>query len=233
MLVDDDAFSRKLMGYYLAPLGAEVSLLGSGQDCLDQWVAFEPDIILMDCQMPGMDGFETVERLRAGGFQGKIIALTGNSDSETVERCRQVGMNDHLGKPVTADKLRATIEGTLAPPAEAEPEEEDPLARVRQIATSANNPALLGRLVGAFLRTTDELVGQLRQAQDGAEVSALAHRLRGSAGTFGAARLSQAAGQLEDELRQSSLPECQALYDQVLALWPPLKEKLVQAGGSA
>ncbi len=232
VLVDDDAFSRKLMGYYLAPLGGQVTLLASGQECLDQWTQVNPDVILMDCQMPGLDGFETVLRLRAAGYGGKIIALTGNSDDETVARCRQVGMDDHLGKPVTAEKLRATIEGTLHEPPAEEPEE-DPLARVRQIAQSANNPALMGRLVSAFLRTTGELVEQLRLSSKAAEVAALAHRLRGSAGTFGAARLSQSAGQLEDSLRQSSLAECAQLRQEVLELWPPLKEKLVQAGGSA
>lgn len=77
LLVDDDAFSRKLMGYYLKPTWRRIGGNGRGrQECLDKVAQARPDLILMDCQMPEMDGFETVTRLRAGGFTGVILALT-------------------------------------------------------------------------------------------------------------------------------------------------------------
>jgi len=240
LLVDDDAFSRKLMGFYLKPLGAEVELLSSGEDCLRSVAAQAPDLILMDCQMPQMDGYETVRRLRASQFSGVILALTGNSDEETVQRCGEAGMNGHMSKPVDAATLRARIQealGTEASAPEPEVPSEDPLARARSIAASAGNPALMVRLVASFLKSADESMLELTNAaarQDAAGVSAAAHRLRGSSGSFGATSLSHAAGQLEDSLQVQSLQQCDALLVRLQSLWVPLREHLASSnsGGS-
>jgi two-component system sensor histidine kinase/response regulator len=244
LLVDDDAFSRKLMGMYLKPMGCEIELLAGGEECLERVAAQPPDLILMDCQMPVMDGFETTRRLRASQFSGVILALTGNSDDETLRRCSECGMNGHMSKPVDAGVLRSRIEAALphlqlagAPqtaPAPAPVPTEDPLARARKIADAARSPAILARLVGAFLKSADESVAMLEaglEAQDGPAVAAAAHRLRGSSGSFGASSLSEAAGQLEDALQNGSLDACQPLIEKLKNLWPPLRELLVQNSG--
>lgn len=236
VVVDDDAFCRKLMGYYLAPLGIQVTPIASGPECLEQVAGDPPDLILMDCQMAGMDGFETVTRLRSSGFSGRILALTGNSDEETLRRCQEVGMNGHLSKPVDANHLRELVsaqagEATAPPPKEEEPPA-DPLARVRQIAASTNNPALAARLIAAFNKSATPLMEQFEAATTHEEVAALAHRMRGSAGTFGAAQLSQAAGELEDRLKEVPLEQCSQLVEQVKTLWKSLKLVLDDAGGS-
>lgn len=243
LLVDDDAFSRKLMGFYLQPMGVEVELVPSGEDCLTAVAAHPPDLILMDCQMPGMDGFETTRRLRAGQYSGVILALTGNSDDDTMRNCGEAGMNGHMSKPVDAGALRARISEALPqlqgssptpPPAPETAAAEDPLSRARKIADAARNPAILGRLVGAFLKSAEETVGMLDtalQAEDGPGVAAAAHRLRGSSGSFGATALSEAAGKLEDALQSQPLKECSLLITDVKTLWPPLRDHLVKNSG--
>lgn len=243
LLVDDDAFSRKLMGFYLQPMGAEVELLPGGAECLTSVAARSPDLILMDCQMPGLDGFETTRRLRASHYSGVILALTGNSDEDTLRNCSEAGMNGHMSKPVDAATLRARISEALphlplsAPaPAQAPAAStaEDPLARARKIADAARNPAILGRLVGAFLKSAEETLGMLEsalQSQDVPGVAAAAHRLRGSSGSFGATALSEAAGNLEDALQSQPLEECGSLIAEVKTLWPPLREHLVKNSG--
>ncbi|MBX3169954.1 MAG: response regulator [Candidatus Eremiobacteraeota bacterium] len=240
LLVDDDAFSRKLMGFYLKPMGIEVELVSSGEECLTSVAVQAPDLILMDCQMPGMDGFETTRRLRAEHYAGVILALTGNSDEDTLRNCSESGMNGHMSKPVDAGVLRARIAAALphlqveAPPPLEAPPAEDPLARARKIADAARNPAILGRLVGSFLKSADETVGMLEtalQSQDGSAVAAAAHRLRGSSGSFGATALSEAAGKLEDALQSQNLNECAPLIAGVKELWPPLREHLVKNSG--
>ena len=258
LLVDDDAFSRKLMGYYLKPMEAVIDMASGGQECLDKVAESTPDLILMDCQMPDLDGFETVTRLRADGFEGVILALTGNSDPETLARCDQVGMNGHMGKPVDPNGLRERIqtamEGALGapspgagsaapvapgpPPPEAPsplPPGEDPLARARSIATAARNPALMARLVAAFVKSAEDALAQLTQAReqsDAATVAAVAHRLRGSAGTFGATTFSVAAGELEDNLKTQDLSQCSPLVENILRLWTALKSHLETHGGT-
>ena len=240
LLVDDDAFSRKLMGFYLKPMGVEVELLGGGEECLAAVASKAPDLILMDCQMPGLDGFETTRRLRASQYSGIILALTGNSDDDTLRNCAQAGMNGHMSKPVDAAVLRARIAealpqlGQVAEEAAPEVPAEDPLARARKIADAARNPAILSRLVGSFLKSADETMGMLEsavQAQDGPGVAAAAHRLRGSSGSFGATSLSEAAGKLEDALNSQTLDQCGALIASVRSLWPPLRDVLVNNSG--
>jgi len=245
------------MGYYLKPMAeATVEVAEGGQQCLDLVAGKRPDLILMDCQMPGMDGFETVTRLRESGFSGVILALTANSDEETLKRCKQVGMNGHLGKPVDATRLREAILQALGQPATPPAVEapapapesaapsaaatleaaEDPLARARTIAKAANNPALLARLATAFVKSTEENLGQLRSALEGSDkagVAAMAHKIRGSAGTFGATTFSQTAGRLEDSLQSQTLDECQNLVQGLLELWPPLRSQLETSGGSS
>ena len=244
LLVDDDAFSRKLMSFYLKPMGVEVELLAGGMECLERVAAQTPDLILMDCQMPDMDGFETTRRLRASAYVGVILALTGNSDEETLRNCSECGMNGHMSKPVDAAVLRARIEEALphlalAPAAVAAVEPvvtEDPLARARKIADAARSPAILARLVGSFLKSADETVGMLEaglQSQDAPAVAAAAHRLRGSSGSFGATSLSEAAGKLEDALQAQTLEQCQPLIASVRNLWPPLRELLVNNSGGS
>jgi len=225
------------MGFYLKPLGAEVELLSSGEDCLLSVAAQAPDLILMDCQMPQMDGYETVRRLRAAQFRGVILALTGNSDEGTLRQCTEAGMNGHMSKPVDAAVLRARIQEALggqATAAEAEVPSEDPLARARSIATAAGSPALMGRLVASFLKATDEVMLTLTTAasqQDAAGVAAAAHRLRGSSGSFGADGLSLAAGNLEDSLKEQSLQQCAGLLVTLEGLWVPLREHLANSSG--
>ena len=238
LLVDDDAFSRKLMGFYLKPLGAEVELLAGGEDCLRSVAAQAPDLILMDCLMPEMDGFETVRRLRAAQFGGVILALTGNSDENTLRQCTESGMNGHISKPVDAATLRARIHEALgrqdvAPEAEPVAEAaEDPLARARSIATAARNPALMSRLVASFLKSAEESLLALTAAaaqQDAAGVAAAAHRLRGSSGSFGASALSRAAGNLEDSLKEQSLQQSAALLVALEGIWVPLRAHLANS----
>lgn len=231
------------MSFYLKPMGVEVELLSGGMECLERVAAQTPDLILMDCQMPEMDGFETTRRLRASAYVGVILALTGNSDEETLRHCTECGMNGHMSKPVDAAMLRARIEEALphltlagAPVAVvAEPVvTEDPLARARKIADAARSPAILARLVGSFLKSAEETVGMLEtglESQDSAAVAAAAHRLRGSSGSFGATSLSEAAGKLEDALQSQTLDQCQPLVTSVRNLWPPLRELLVKNSG--
>lgn len=230
------------MAHYLTPLGVSTSLAGSGLECLEFVAQEPPDLILMDCQMPGMDGFETVTRLRATGFGGVILALTASCDRDSLARCQQVGMNGHLSKPIAPANLRnvvAEIQSGVSKPSfvvqsgEARTEEEDPLARARFIARSTGNPAVLERLVAAFLKSTEELMEQLQSAvtsSDQTSAAALTHRLKGGAGTFGAMALSHAAAAADTQLREAGIAASGAQLEAIFVLWKQLKERIQSAG---
>jgi signal transduction histidine kinase/ActR/RegA family two-component response regulator len=118
LLVEDNPVNRVVVVKMLERLGARVSTAGSGAESLE-WVRREVfDAILMDCQMPGMDGYEATTEIRKlqWGRDVPIIALTASAYVEDVQRCFDVGMNAHLSKPVRIEQLSEML-GKLAPAA--------------------------------------------------------------------------------------------------------------------
>jgi CheY-like chemotaxis protein len=87
----------------------------NGQEAFDAALAHPYDLILMDMQMPVLDGYAATQALRKSGYKGKIVALTAHSMSEDREKCMQVGCDDYLAKPMNVEKLTETITRILAP----------------------------------------------------------------------------------------------------------------------
>ncbi len=120
LVVEDDPTNRLLAKAMLRAIGCTPELAESGLAALD-WLAREDcDLILMDCQMPGLDGFETTEGIRAwegragsGGTRIPIVALTANALNGDRERCLAVGMDEYLSKPYTRDSLYAVLKRWL------------------------------------------------------------------------------------------------------------------------
>ena len=117
LVVEDDADNREALGRRLTWRGHEVMLAVDGLDALDQAQANRPDLVLMDMNMPRLDGWGATRRFRADSTLADlpIIALTGyNSDTERV-RALDSGCNDHHGKPIEFDILLAQIDALLSP----------------------------------------------------------------------------------------------------------------------
>ena len=93
--------------------GYRVHTVGTGADAIRAVESSAYDLILMDCQMPAMDGYEATRRLRAGGFQAPIIALTAHAMQGDRQRCLTAGMDDYITKPLRGEALRSTLEHWL------------------------------------------------------------------------------------------------------------------------
>ncbi len=114
LVVDDNAVNRVVAARALEKLGHAVSQAVNGQDALDQAGQAAFDLVFMDCQMPVMDGFEAVSRLRAqerehGAVRRTIIAMTASALPEEEARCYAVGMDDFLAKPIRLATLASVI----------------------------------------------------------------------------------------------------------------------------
>ncbi len=112
LLVEDNAVNRTVALRFLARLGLEADVAGDGAEALRKLTANYYDVVLMDCQMPGLDGYETTRRVRAlGGPYATlpIIALTAHALQGARERCEAAGMNDYLTKPLNTDELAACL----------------------------------------------------------------------------------------------------------------------------
>jgi CheY-like chemotaxis protein len=102
----------------LGKLGAEVHLASNGREAVERATEADFDVILMDCQMPEMDGFEATRRIRGNESSGRhvpIIAMTANALVGDRERCLDAGIDDYMTKPVKADTLEATPDRWLPP----------------------------------------------------------------------------------------------------------------------
>ena len=119
LLAEDNAINREIVLGYLKGSGAVIAVAEDGQQAVDLFRHSPCDLILMDIQMPVMDGFEATRRIRALDARVPIIALTANAFREDVEKSRSAGMNDHLSKPIDRQKLIAALCRHLPPPAPA------------------------------------------------------------------------------------------------------------------
>ena len=118
MVVEDNEIHQKVIGGYLRLDGHDVTLVSNAEDALAQFDRKHFDVLLMDVNLPGMDGNEATRRIRANPDRVKatvpIIAITGNTAPLDIDGCRVAGMDDFVGKPVDPDALRATVLATHA-----------------------------------------------------------------------------------------------------------------------
>jgi CheY-like chemotaxis protein len=113
LIVDDNEDNHRLLDKLLVGVGAKTSYASSGQDALDQVSRELFDVIIMDIQMPEMDGYETTRRLRAKGLGSPIIALTANAMNGDRQRCIDAGCSDYLTKPIDKPLFLATLDKHL------------------------------------------------------------------------------------------------------------------------
>jgi CheY-like chemotaxis protein len=112
LLAEDNAVNQKLARHLLGKLGCEVDVVGNGMEAIDRWALRPYDAIFMDCQMPGIDGYQATQRIRESGERGRqipIIAITAASMVGDRERCLAAGMNDYVSKPLDPKDLRRVL----------------------------------------------------------------------------------------------------------------------------
>jgi signal transduction histidine kinase/DNA-binding response OmpR family regulator len=120
LLAEDNEVNQLLAQTHLQALGCEVTLAANGEEALRQWQAGPHDLVLMDCQMPELDGYQATRRMREieaaqpGRPRTPIVALTANAMEGDRERCLAAGMDDYLSKPFTREALGTAIERGIA-----------------------------------------------------------------------------------------------------------------------
>jgi two-component system sensor histidine kinase/response regulator len=115
LIAEDNTVNQKIGRKILEKLGATVSVVENGKAAIDHVLTSQPDVILMDCQMPEMDGYEATRMIRAGAAGSKamtmpIFALTAHASTEERDRCIAAGMDAHLTKPIDVSALRSMLE---------------------------------------------------------------------------------------------------------------------------
>ncbi len=185
LLAEDVVINQELLRAMLEPFGHEIHVVGDGRAVLEAVGIANYDLILMDMQMPVLDGLAATRALRAQGFCAPIVAMTANVLPEQVALCRAAGMDDHLGKPIEPGVLAATLNRWLSSaanrtsPAEASAIDEPQLEALFRQLGPASVAHLLRQLQAELRRACDET------DNDPAALRRLAHDLVGAAGSFG------------------------------------------------
>jgi CheY-like chemotaxis protein len=217
LLVEDNPVNQKVAQRILGKFGAQVVTANHGIEALEYLAKQGFDIVLMDCQMPVMDGFEATRRIRAGeksrgALHGiPIVALTANVQNEDRERCIEAGMNAHLGKPLEPDKLCECLLQLL--------DRNDVAVDLQSLRELTGGDAEFERdLIDTFIATGDRTLLDITEAlgrNDLVTVGKRAHALKGSSANIRANALSLAAAQLEDAAKRRQSEAIGGLMQQV------------------
>ena len=113
LLAEDNPATQGLISILLEQMGFDLTIVDDGQAAIDFLDKEVVDLVLMDCQMPRIDGFKATSHLRAKGIETPIVALTAYARAEDEEKCLAAGMNDYLSKPFRQSELRAMLEKWL------------------------------------------------------------------------------------------------------------------------
>jgi two-component system sensor histidine kinase/response regulator len=223
LVVEDNQVNQKVAVGMLAKLGYRADVAANGIEALDAVARFDYGAVLMDCQMPEMDGYAATAEIRAredGAVHLPIIAMTAAAMKGERERCLAAGMDDYVSKPVSVDELENALRRWIGPGEEvgragapptsrgAAPETFDPakVAALRSLGADGEEDAF-GSLTTLFVASGAGLLETLREALargDADTLGRVAHTLKGSAANLGAVRLADACRDLEEAISAGS-----------------------------
>ena len=237
LVADDNPINQKVAIGQLRSLGHSAEAVADGMEVLVALKSRQYDLILMDCQMPGMNGYDATAEIRrryTGDDRRPVVAMTAGARAADRERCLAAGMDDYLPKPVTIEQLEMVLNRWLGTPPEALQGAVvaamesvanpilDPLvvASLRLLQQGARGVDLHADVVVPFMSAAPERLKSIRNATasgDWEMVRRTVHTLRGSAGTLGATRISEVCLTLEDaaEIGKSDADALNNLADEL------------------
>jgi signal transduction histidine kinase/DNA-binding response OmpR family regulator len=261
LLVEDNPVNQTVAQHVLERTGLHVYLAANGREAVEAARDHAFDLVLMDVQMPVMDGYEATQAIRANGGRLPIIALTANAMQQDREKCLAAGMDDFLAKPFSAEQLRTVVErwlgsqtpktdpvGAVAPAPLARDRSPAPagllandavldhaaLDQLRELGSN-RSPELLVRIVNLYLADAPRHIGAIEQAWTKRDAQALcmsAHTLKSASANVGAMRLSDLCKSLEFDAREDSLSRSGELVAALGAEWDAARCALAAAAAT-
>jgi two-component system sensor histidine kinase/response regulator len=233
LLVEDNPVNQRVAQRTLQNLAAEVTIANNGAEALERIAAAPFDAVLMDCQMPVMDGFTATRRIREmevkrGTKRLPIIALTANVMSEDRENCLAAGMDAHLGKPIEPAQLVEALSRFLKAAVAAPAIDREALREL-----TGGDAQFERELADTFVASGDQCLAEIIAAlkvSDFDTVRKRAHSLKGASANIHAVPLSKAASSLENAARENSLPAIGGLVIELTEKLAAVNAELRQVG---
>ena len=250
LVVEDNIPNQMVATMMLEHQGHRVDLANNGLEALSKMAAQSYDAILMDCQMPELDGYETARRVRSGQIPGvnarvPIIALTAHAMAADRAKCLAAGMDEYVSKPLDAQLLQAAFArcGLVRPPTTtrtnppievSKPEipilDQSHVAQLQQLRGPSGKP-LFHEVVALFFRELPDRLRTLDEstlAQKADEAARVAHTLAGSCASIGAKRMRSLVSDLESCAKQNSWEKATPALVSVRAAAEELSGELVR-----
>ena len=235
LLVEDNLINQQVALGILQLQGYSVTVAANGKEALDALAAGAFDLILMDCHMPEMDGFECTAEIRkreqaSGGKVIPIVALTANAMAQDREECLNAGMDDYLSKPFSMQTLQDMLDRWMPQagaalvqvvmPAQAKGTGILDRQVLDQLGTLRTNgrPELLARTIDLYLAESPKLLQKLKHAasaNDASEIARSAHSLKSCSANVGATLLSRYCADIEASARRSDTKEARRLFGRI------------------
>jgi CheY-like chemotaxis protein/HPt (histidine-containing phosphotransfer) domain-containing protein len=232
LLAEDNAVNQKVSMRILEKLGYYVDTVANGAEAVEKLQHGLYDAVLMDCQMPEMDGYAATReiRRREGGGRGTIIiAMTASAMTGDREKCLAAGMDDYVTKPVRSEELQHTLQRHLAHSADDKPGvpsetavrlagDTELVARLREL-ESEIGPEAMEELIRDFLAETTRCIQGLENAvlhSDVKRATRMLHEMLDSSANVGAAHIVEVCSLLRTAMPTSSTEECMVLLSQLV-----------------
>ena len=245
LLVEDNAVNQELALEILQDAGLKVDVANNGAEAVEKVAQKNYDGVLMDCQMPVMDGFEATRKIRQDARFANlpILAMTANAMAGDKEKCVESGMNDHIAKPIDVTQLFLTLAKWLKPQ-QSVPAAADTIDAASKEARSDGVPdvpgldikAALGRVGGSvkllrklihrFSETQADVMARIKTAMESSDVETAvreAHTVKGLAGNIGATQMAERAALVEGMLKRG---ETEGLAEALHAMEAELANQL-------
>jgi len=231
LVAEDNAINQEVLRELLAELGYEAHIVGTGLEALTALEQYAYPVVLMDCQMPELDGYAAAREIRrreVGAQHVTLIAVTAHAFEGEREKALAAGMDDFVTKPISAALLGEVISRWWPKSLVREPESGERLASAEGDAGSASpdvpraldpnvprSPAV-AKIFMKHVPDQLEAIGRALQARDAAALKAASHKLKGSCLAVGVPRMAELSGSLEDGKgeQQAAFAELCAVYDQ-------------------
>ena len=247
LLTEDNAINQKLALKLLDKMGYRADVAANGLEAIQAIERQTYDLVLMDVQMPEMDGLEATRQViaRWGDARPRIIAMTADAMQGDREKCIEAGMDDYVTKPIRTPTLVAAIQATQRrdgshAPDEVEGESPSPsgsavdreaLNRLAQ-SMGDDDPSFIAELLNEFATEAPAMIAALNDAVsegNAPDAHRIAHTLKSNAATFGASPLSDLARTLEGQAKDGNLDKAEGLLRRIQGEYERVRSELEQA----
>jgi len=229
LVVEDNLANQQVAIGMLERLNCQTDIASNGKECISKIIDDEYDLILMDCHMPEMDGYEATHHIReleTGDKHLTIIAMTANVQHGDSDKCLDAGMDDYLAKPLKVNTLKNMLEkwlpGEVIQTTEQPPPTHQLMSEVIERNTLSELHSQIGdimySMIQSYLKDLPSYIEALNEAIDSSSIKSIAdiaHTIRGSSANFGATRLVESCQRLEDLSRAGLTHGAENLFKEI------------------